>query len=368
MRPACARCCRVIVRLLVLVLVLFLAVAFVPATRPPINALIHRYCTPGGAAFRMLFATLQVAQTAGCRGDYIGCMKQAQVSGSVQEYGWDGGVAIVDSSLFGDLAPLGGLIINPNTHQQVITTTQAFSHAEYRKVAHSPTAERFPDMFIMSNVSNLPAGVIPQGVMPAVLGLNTGSAEHTARRSLMAEVFTALGRHPGPFSIVAPPELDAGEAGPYSTPWTADPRAVQDVLGLNLFHMLFGVDVSDHLAALYEYDGLLATAVLGVFGKNVAAGARLAEIRAPIERLVFASEVGQKYLAKAEKELGNGEARLREVIFISMFAGYGGTGTLCRYTVTHILTDPARYIPLFKKDPEAFVLESARLWPSVAGM
>ena len=98
------------------------------------------------------------------------------------------------------------------------------------------------------------------------------------------------------------------------------------------------------------------------------AAERLAEIRAPIERLVFASEVGQKYLAKAEETLGNGEARLREVIFISMFAGYGGTGTLCRYTVTHILADPARYIPLFKKDPEAFVLESARLWPSVAGM
>ena len=49
-----------------LVLVLFLAVAFVPATRAPLNVLIHRYCTPGGAAFRMLFAPLQVAQTAGC--------------------------------------------------------------------------------------------------------------------------------------------------------------------------------------------------------------------------------------------------------------------------------------------------------------
>ena len=135
MQPACARCCRVallLVRLLVLFVVLILAVAFVPATRPPLNALIHRYCTPGGAAFRMLFATQQVAQGLGCMGDYIGCIKQAQVSGSVQEYGWDGGVAIVDTSLLADKAPLGGRIINPNTHQQVITTTQAFSHAEYR--------------------------------------------------------------------------------------------------------------------------------------------------------------------------------------------------------------------------------------------
>ena len=367
MQPACARCCRVallLVQLLVLFVVLILVLAFVPGSRQPFNAAVHQYCTPGGPAFIALFTIQAGATLLGCGSDYFGCAKTAQVSAMADEYGWDGGVGVVDSSL---LAP----IINPNTHQRVTTAHQAFSHAEYRKVAHSPTAERFPDMFIMSNVSNLPAGVIPEGVMPAVLGLNTGSAEHTARRSLMAEVFTALGRHPGPFSIVAPPELESGAAGPYSTPWTADPRAVTDVLGLNLFHLLFGVDVSEHLAALYEYDGLLAPAVFGKFGKfydGEAAGARIAEIRAPIERLVFASEVGQKYLAKAEETLGNSEARLREIIFVSMFAGYGGTGGLCRYTVTQILKDPARYIALFKKDPEAFVLESARLYPPVGGM
>ena len=58
------------------------------------------------------------------------------------------------------------------------------------------------------------------------------------------------------------------------------------------------VDVTaDHLDELYEYDGLLAPAVLGMFGTSEAArqsAARLAEIRAPIEELVFNSELGQK--------------------------------------------------------------------------
>lgn len=56
--------------------------------------------------------------------------------------------------------------------------------------------------------------------------------------------------------------------------------------------------VTEHLAELYEYDGLLAPAVLGQFGTSEGAqkaAARLAEIRAPIEELVFNSELGKKY-------------------------------------------------------------------------
>ena len=51
-----------------------------------------------------------------------------------------------------------------------------------------------------------------------------------------------------------------------------------------------------------------------------------------------------RYRSRAEAELGAGEARLKEVVFISMFAGYGGTGILCRYTVKHIQTDPETYV------------------------
>lgn len=60
-------------------------------------------------------------------------------------------------------------------------------------------------------------------------------------------------------------------------------------------HGLVGV-VAEYLAELYEYDGLLAPAVLGQFGTGKAAqqsAARLAEIRAHIEELVFNSELGR---------------------------------------------------------------------------
>ena len=53
---------------------------------------------------------------------------------------------------------------------------------------------------------------------------------------------------------------------------------------------------------------------------------RQAAIRAPIEKKVFASEVGQAFLAAAKAKGMDGDTRLREIIFIVMFAGYGGTG------------------------------------------
>ena len=38
----------------------------------------------------------------------------------------------------------------------------SFSHATYRAVAHNPNIRRSKDMFIMSNMSRLPWGVIPE--------------------------------------------------------------------------------------------------------------------------------------------------------------------------------------------------------------
>jgi hypothetical protein len=145
---------------------------------------------------------------------------------------------------------------------------------------------------------------------------------------------------------------------------------------------------AQELNDLYEYDGLLAPAVLGM-GVSAENGARIAELRAPIEKKVMGSAIGKRYLQKAEAELlGNGgecrltvawqyyyisdrdmtESRLKEIIFIAMFAGYGGTGTLCRFTVHHILQDVTANVKLYQQDSAAFVLEAARLYPPVAGM
>lgn len=164
--------------------------------------------------------------------------------------------------------------------------------------------------------------------------------------------------------------LDSNEdGGLYASPWHSDPNVAFHLVGLNLFHMLFGVDVSEHLAALNEYDGLLAPAVLGIFrGEDNAA--RLAEIRAQLEDLVLNAEIGKRYIAAvdADATMGRGEDRLKEMLFVAQFAGYAGTGTLTSRTIKHIQTDPAKYIPMFRQNKEAFMLEAARLFPPVAGM
>jgi hypothetical protein len=103
----------------------------------------------------------------------------------------------------------------------------------------------------------------------------------------MAEVFTALGQHPTNIEIIQPPQLSYQRDSPYTSPWHADPRAITDILGYNLFHLLFGVQLSaDELTGMYEYDGLLPGVIFGV-GVGETAGARLAEIRAPIEAKVW---------------------------------------------------------------------------------
>ena len=56
-----------------------------------------------------------------------------------------------------------------------------------------------------------------------------------------------------------------------------------------------------------------------------------------------------------------------KVVFISMFAGYGGTGGLTTMSVAHLVSDPAVQLPLFRADEEAYVRECARFFPPVNG-
>merc|ERR1712080_222737 len=101
---------------------------------------------------------------------------------------------------------------------------------------------------------------------------------------------------------------------------------------------------------------------------TVKQGARLTEIRKPIYAKIVASEVGKNFMALARERGMNAEERLTEMQWIASFAGYGGTGNLAFETVKHVLKSPAEYVELFRSDPDAFMLESARLYPPVAGM
>jgi len=82
---------------------------------------------------------------------------------------------------------------------------------------------------------------------------------------------------------------------------------------------------------------------------------------------VVVTEAAKKFMSAAEKQGLNGEVRLRDFIWIIMFAGYGGTGYLTFETFNLVKSDPAKFLKLYRQNPEAFVLESARLNPAVAG-
>lgn len=355
--------CNVLMKVLKVLVAFIVATIVIGAVRPirqPLLAMSHSYLPMGstvqGAVQLYLTGTILIV----CKADYIGCVKNEQIADQAAVHGWDNGVGLLQARMT-NWAVTGGRI--DNVHK-------AFSHKEYRAVAHGPNTMRPRDMFILSNMTMLPDGVIPATITPAVLHLDTGSKEHTSRRVMMTEIFTALDRHPTATEFQVPPGLDSNEdGGLYASPWHSDPNVAFHLVGLNLFHMLFGVDVSEHLAALNEYDGLLAPAVLGIF-KGEDNAARLAEIRASLEDLVLNAEIGKRYIAAvdADATMGRGEDRLKELLFVAQFAGYAGTGTLTSRTIKHIQTDPAKYIPMFRQNKEAFMLEAARLFPPVAGM
>merc|ERR1712070_886936 len=79
-----------------------------------------------------------------------------------------------------------------------------------------------------------------------------------------------------------------------------------------------------------------------------------------ILKAVASSETGKKFLTQASED------RLREMIFISMFAGVGGTSDTVAAAM-EVLKDSTK-VPLFWKDPSSFIKEVARVYPAVAGI
>jgi cytochrome P450 len=55
------------------------------------------------------------------------------------------------------------------------------------------------------------------------------------------------------------------------------------------------------------------------------------------------------------------------MLFITLFAGIGGTSDTVVAIQYHI-NNNANALKLFWKDPKAFIIEGARLYPAVAGM
>mmetsp|Transcript_74319 Transcript_74319/g.193613 ORF Transcript_74319/g.193613 Transcript_74319/m.193613 type:complete len:475 (+) Transcript_74319:71-1495(+) len=296
-----------------------------------------------------------------CMGDYLGCVKKEAADDLVMMFSWENGI--------GNFVPFSMSALKQGRLEMPIH----FSHATYRAIAHDPKAGRPRDYFVFSHKSDLPAGTLPDGEPDILLNFDTGSPEHTARRKLIGDMLPSLKfkRKVVP-EFKVPPGVEAKAAvhqlgALEKVTGGALKRQVFDLVGYNVFWQLFGVDIGEHLADHFVYDATLAPGVLGfpLFGFQ---GAKLQEIRAKIHAKVASGDIAKAFVAEAKERGMDGEKRLSEMVWIAMFAGYGGTGNLAFSTVQHVLLDPAKYVPLYRNDPKAFMLEAARLYPPVAGM
>lgn len=296
-----------------------------------------------------------------CMGDYVVCVKDQVASDTQHIYGYEAGVGMMVPPAIRD--PVNGHGLLPIF----------FSHEAYVAITHSAKASRPPDMFVFSNKSALPPGVLPDLEPDILLNFNTGTKEHSARRQLLADALPALAQKQTVEPVFSVPAgVKASDAAVLGQSFAglrylSLKRAVFDTVALNLFKWLYGIDVQDLLAEHFEYDTLLAPAALGV-PVLPAAGKKMASIRKKFFDRVVTSDVGKGFIAEAEKRGMDGMKRIDEMVWITMFAGYGGTSNLAFETVKFILKHPAKHVKLFKQDKHSFILESARLHPPVGGM
>jgi len=237
----------------------------------------------------------------------------------------------------------------------------AFGHAAYKQITYDTEMGR-SDIFLSK--LDITTGVMSPGMDKLLVNFKTGDSEWQKRRELIVHNFPVL--------LQSPPSIPQAEivvpAGVEPHMFLSE-KAIRDFVGRNLFHQLFSADVTELLDDMFDYDGQMGTALVSGSGAATGPGGveKLERTRAALYSKAVGSEAAKKFMSAAEKLGLNGEIRLRDFIWIVMFAGYGGTGYLTFETFNMVKTDPAKFLKLYRKDPEAFVLESARLHPPVAG-
>eukprot|EP01065_Artemidia_motanka_P032855 TRINITY_DN39828_c0_g1_i1.p1 TRINITY_DN39828_c0_g1~~TRINITY_DN39828_c0_g1_i1.p1 ORF type:complete len:483 (+),score=127.10 TRINITY_DN39828_c0_g1_i1:212-1450(+) len=270
---------------------------------------------------------------AACNFDYSVCGRAEIASFLTRLYGWQPGI--------------GPAFLQ---YDHVV-----LSHAEYVRMIYDVKLKRSPDIFILGNISQLVPGVVPRNTM---LQLGTDDPERVKRRAVISEALGALKRHPRRPDLIIPPGVT--RAGNSSE--------VAAVTGVNIFKWLFDVDLTEeHVRMLSEYDAIAGPVAL--FGRSSEDGAaRAKEIYRTFGDLVGGSEIGRNFMRLAEERGMDASERLHELVCVVLFAGYGGTSTYTTTTVKRIRADPQRYVPMYKKDRDAFLKESARLAPPVGGL
>lgn len=273
----------------------------------------------------------------------MSCMKDYMATNNAAIYGWNPGMAIMINEGPGGLGPLG------------------FGHEGYKQFAYNPKIGRTPNKLSKMDLTEM----LHSGMDKLPVNFNTGDPEWIKRRGLIIDSFPALLKEP-PSSpqIIVPKGVD-------DSMW-AQEKALRDFVGLNLFNHLFpGADVTSELDAMKFYDDMMGVSLSGGGGKkSVPPGVleKLENTRIELYNKIKDTESAKTFMSAAEAAGLDPKVQLFTMIWITMFAGYGGTGYTVFEGFNLVKTNPSKMLALFRKDPDNFVLEVSRLKPAVAGM
>jgi len=251
------------------------------------------------------------------------------------------------------------------------TTSNAFTHAAFKRVAHDPHLQRPSFTFVMGNGTKMVEnGFFDSDILPSMLNLATDDPERVRRRDLIAEMIVATaqtpphGKHFPKFEV--PDFINA----------TADAtmESVYQVTGYNIFKMAFGIELNlSDLVLIQEWldimNPCIVMDVLCPFDK----GPKVYEVTYHILNLLKESAVGKAFIAEAAARKMDGLLRLKELTVVFLFAGFGGTSSLSWQTVNHLIHSPLEpynqeWVKQCYAEPDKVILEGARRFPPVLGI
>eukprot|EP00928_Gymnodinium_smaydae_P030629 TRINITY_DN22723_c1_g3_i1.p1 TRINITY_DN22723_c1_g3~~TRINITY_DN22723_c1_g3_i1.p1 ORF type:complete len:502 (+),score=66.74 TRINITY_DN22723_c1_g3_i1:56-1507(+) len=244
------------------------------------------------------------------------------------------------------------------------------SHASVREAVYNPAMQKVADQFITANTSTVPDGYFAPGVLPTLLQLATNDPDRIAHRDLVSAVMPAISEEPTEVpAFKAYPGITASDLKDEALfhnylPIRPVGAKTVDVFGYAFFRHAFGVELSSHeLEQLNEWTTVFQKALINMGTK--AGGARCAELAKVFEDKVAASGVGKALVEEATKRGMDGAGHLRKLVFQFVFAGFGGNGpggALALFKMLKLIEkNPDEYVPLFQKDPSAFVWECLRI-------
>jgi hypothetical protein len=316
----------------------------------PVNDPIIIYCQKNLAPPSKAFAVIQTFQLIGAalqclpeafhggQSNLIACSRQLMPQQMfLAAHDWQGGVGIKALS---DPGPPG---------------LWYYSHAACSKVVNDKDVQRQSDLFIASDTADwVKLGWVPEGFFPLItINRATNDPDHIAFRDFMHDIFP---------SLMKPPTLNLSERP------GLDKSSADDIVASCLVKSLFDFWIDQETMDDIKFWVSNAKPVAvnkGVPGIGPIAQPRFEKIFKHLEHSV----VGKQFVKKAAQigsKLKEPTDMLREMLFITLFAGIGGTGDTVSSAMTLLNGDDSK-VALFWQDPHSFMLEIARLFPAVAG-